>query len=466
MDILCFQFFRRFNIIMDDNLFFFEVGKDNYYLFNACQHRVTKIPFSMYKILENNSFSKDVLSKNQKSFYEKITDTSRNEIVKTDSPYVGITLANSNICNLNCSYCHRNKQNHEQLNKKEIENILDFVITVYAPESEGYVIDFDLQGEPLRNYENLELFKKLKEKYTKILSEKNKWIFFSFITNGTCITESVAKKIKEIGIIKQTVSIDGPDYIHDFSRKYSDGKGSHEDVIKGIKELQKHNVKVHASCVLTAKYPRLFEILEYFLQIGVDSVHFQLVRAPAPNCFDEVSLNILLKDIEKVYDKLYEDIANDDLSLLLLLKDSLICSPIRNILLNTKFITRCNWQKRIVIDTKGDIYPCLGLIGKEKFCYGNISNNSKSIKLEIKNTVDKQNGCKKCWARYLCGGYCHLISYNENMDENAIPLIECKFRKELIKNSLVLFSRLMEKDLLDNIILPLCKDDLCAIINK
>lgn len=44
--------------------------------------------------------------------------------------------------------------------------------------------------------------------------------------------------------------------------------------------------------------------------------------------------------------------------------------------------------------------------------------------------------------------------------------IECRFRKELIKKSLILFTKLMEIDLLDKIILPLCKDDLCDIINK
>ena len=47
-----------------------------------------------------------------------------------------------------------------------------------------------------------------------------------------------------------------------------------------------------------------------------------------------------------------------------------------------------------------------------------------------------------------------------------VSAIECKFRKELIKYSLVLFTKLMEIDLLDRIILPLCKDDLCDIINK
>lgn len=452
---------------MNKNLFFFKTEDNNYFLFNACQQRITKLPLSLYKALFDNSFSIDMLSKNQKSFYEKITDTVCNEIIKTSLPFVNVTLANSNICNLNCSYCHRKSSEQNQLSFEKVESILDFVIKNYAPSAKGYVVDFDLQGEPLRNIENLKLFQKIKDKYTDILSKQNKWIFFSFITNGTCVTETVAKRLKEIGIVKQTVSIDGPDYIHDFSRKYINGTGSHYDVVKGIKELQKVNIKIHASCVITARYPKLYEILEYFLDLKIDSVHFQLVRAPAPYCFNQKSLTSLLNDLDKIYEKLYEDIINDDLAMLYLLRDSIIMFPIKNILLNTKSITRCNWKEKIVIDMNGDIYPCLGFIGNGAFCYGNIKDsNLDKAKLEIRNTVDNHGDCKNCWARYLCGGFCHLVSINENSCLEMKSPIECRFRKFIIEKSLILFAKLFDKNSLDKIILPLCKDDLCNISNK
>lgn len=450
------------------NLYFFETKTDNYYLFNSYQQRISKLPLSLYRNLLSNNFSSELLFGNQKSFYERISDvTIPNTIVKTVSPYVNVTLANSNICNLNCSYCHRNKQHQEEINIDKLEEIIDYVINIFSPNSKGYVIDYDLQGEPLRDPQNLKKFEYLKMKYESILSAKNKWIFFSFITNRTFISKEIAKKIKDLGICKQTVSIDGPEYIHDSFRKYSNGKGSHKDVIRGIRELQQNNIRVHASCVLTAKFPCLSEILNYFLSIKIDTVHFQLVRSPAPYCFDDKTLNILLEDIKTIYERLFIDISNNDFSLLNLLKDSLIFSPIKNLLLNNKYISRCNWNQKIIIDTKGDIYPCLGLIGNLNYCYGNIRDKPLSdLKFGFQNTVDQNTTCKECWARYLCGGHCKLISINEFNNMEKVSAIECKFRKELIKYSLVLFTKLMELDLLDRIILPLCKDDLCDIINK
>lgn len=207
------------------NLYFFETKAENHYLFYSYQQRISKLPLLLYKNLLSNNFSSESLFGNQKSFYERIADvTIPNTIVKTASPYVNVTLANSNICNLDCSYCHRNKHRQEEINIDKLEDIIDFVINIYSPNSKGYVIDFDLQGEPLRNPQNLNKFEYLKKKYDSILSEKNKWIFFSFITNGTFITKEMAKKIKNLGIYRQTVSIDGPEYIHDFFRKYSNGE--------------------------------------------------------------------------------------------------------------------------------------------------------------------------------------------------------------------------------------------------
>lgn len=192
------------------NLYFFETKAENHYLFNSYQQRISKLPLLLYKNLLSNNFSSESLFGNQKSFYERITDvTIPNTIVKTASPYVNVILANSNICNLDCSYCHRNKHHQGEINIDKLEDLIDFVINIYSPNSKGYVIDFDLQGEPLRNPQNLNKFEYLKKKYDSILSEKNKWIFFSFITNGTFITKEMAKKIKNLGIYRQTVSIDG-----------------------------------------------------------------------------------------------------------------------------------------------------------------------------------------------------------------------------------------------------------------
>ncbi len=69
--------------------------------------------------------------------------------------------------------------------------------------------------------------------------ERGKEISFSITTNGTLLTREIAGFLKENGVTV-CLSIDGPREIQDRNRPYASGRGSYEDVTRGIELLMEN----------------------------------------------------------------------------------------------------------------------------------------------------------------------------------------------------------------------------------
>ena len=82
---------------------------------------------------------------------------------------------------------------------------------------------------------------------------------FSIFTNGTCASPDFIDLVKAAGINPLYVSIDGPQKIHDFNRKFHTGKCSYNEVLKNVRIFQKENISLCASAVLTSYYPKPLE---------------------------------------------------------------------------------------------------------------------------------------------------------------------------------------------------------------
>ena len=66
------------------------------------------------------------------------------------------------------------------------------------------------------------------------------------------------------------------------------------------------------------------------------------------------------------------------------------------------------------IDAKGDIYPCVYVVGDKKFLMGNIIDGIESEKLlEIKHINNKElKQCSGCFWKDYCHGYrCKLFNF-------------------------------------------------------
>lgn len=152
-----------------------------------------------------------------------------------------VVLKIASRCNLNCSYCYmynlgdktyKNQpkvmtlETVENTYKRIIEhcdehNIKDFGIVIHGGEpllaGQKYLEDFVLKGREL---------------------SKDKIRFhYGLQTNGILINKDIVNSLQKLNV-NIGVSLDGKKEINDKYRVYHNGKGSYDDVIKGIKILQ------------------------------------------------------------------------------------------------------------------------------------------------------------------------------------------------------------------------------------
>lgn len=265
-----------------------------------------------------------------------------------------------------------------------------------------------------------------------------------FMSNGTNISKENIELIKRININPFWISLDGPAEIHNKNRKYYDNRDSYNDVIKNVKCLQENEIDVKISCVLTKDYPYPDKLYSFFKSLNVIAIQMCPVRNGNTVSFNMEDIEKLKDGYKRLYDVLYKEVLNDDFSSLKLLKEDLSMLALGNLFSRSRQYNRCTWGTEVVLDSKGDMYPCLYVIGDEKYLLGNISERKSAsdvLKPILANQLDK---CPSCWARYLCGGTCHYNSIVKGKSACEIDDIECSIRKYVIEESINFFIKLIE----------------------
>lgn len=321
--------------------------------------------------------------------------------------YRYLVLWIANMCNLDCSYCYAKSS----FNGSKMEwDIADRGLQYLEPD--GIVVLAG--GEPLLNFELIEkIYAKLRN--SGFLGK------ISIQTNGTLITDDIAKKLS-IMDIKIGISLDGLNHINEISR------GLTKEVINGIKKLEKFNKVVSINCVLTDKnidgIERLIERLYMFeniVGIGLD-----LLRVTNKN-----------SDIPPTYEKIYENLKKMYLKSKMLGKIFKKTIAIREIE-NAKYrmekkYCSCNYcyssiGETAVILPNGDIYPCSSLVGKKEYFMGNI----KTEKLKnIKLSTGKYEFCKICEHNDYCRGACPSRIIMNSI--SGLEHSDCDLRKAIFK---------------------------------
>lgn len=130
-------------------------------------------------------------------------------------------------CNLDCLHCYlksENKKYEGELTTEQIKNTIDSLAETKIP------ILLLSGGEPLAHKDIFEIIKYAKSRNIRV----------GLSTNGTLITESVAKKLKESNIDYVGISIDGAQKLHDKFRNLS---GAYDLAIRGLRNCQQAGLK-------------------------------------------------------------------------------------------------------------------------------------------------------------------------------------------------------------------------------
>lgn len=185
-------------------------------------------------------------------------------------------------CNLACVHCRRLDVSSE-LSKLDLstEQSLRFIRTI--PETGKPILVFS-GGEPLMRPDIWEL----------AAEARNVGLPTALATNGTLVNQDVARRIKDTGFRRVSISFDGPDdATHDRFR----GEGAFQASLTGFRALRDVGMSMQINTTIAKhNFRKLDETYELALDLGADALHlFMLVPV---GCGADLSPDIMLDSAE------------------------------------------------------------------------------------------------------------------------------------------------------------------------
>lgn len=362
------------------------------------------------------------------SFHYELGDELMNEI--RDPYYVDFSV--TPYCNLKCSFCSASACGKYS---KTYEISFDEVKDIFNQFDENNIMRVSIEGgEPF-----------LRSDILDILELVNNHMFSCYInTNGTLITEEIAKRISTSGVEKICISIDGPEEVHDRSRGI---KGTFKKVKEAVGYLQKYDVPIDAIITLTkinAKY--MIETFDVIKNMGINNVAIMLLATVGEASKNHVSIDysewkevlINLTDLKKenklsvnlqivhtgesqlpweLYLPLMEAGREEDLSMW-------IPPNITSSLEESDFGCTAG-RDNLAIDGFGNVFGCSLMISSMELSAGNVlkdklSNiwrNSEIFQMMRSSKLDNIEGkCKDCKLLYKCKGGCRACAYAKSLN--------------------------------------------------
>jgi uncharacterized protein len=323
-------------------------------------------------------------------------------------PIRALSLAIAQKCNLGCTYCYaqqgefggaaKNMPLGEALRAVEL-------LTENAEPGAKLNLAF-LGGEPLVNRDVL---RAATRRALELARARGATINFSITTNGTLLTEDDASFFEDHGFAV-SISIDGPRQAHDALRPFKDGRGSYDRVMQRVAPLLKlqRQMQVSARVTVTPRNLALRETLDRLIAAGFHSVGFSpMLSAPSGN----------------------GEMQADDLELML--GEMIECGreferrsrlrqryPFANMVNAMREIHRGTHRPYpcgagagyLGVSAEGELAACHRFVGDDEGAMGSLAggiDRGRQAEWLATRHVHRQEPCRSCWARYLCGGGCH-----------------------------------------------------------
>jgi uncharacterized protein len=231
----------------------------------------------------------------KESAAQRVTDQS-NQFLKQvfpedpTNPWISLlVLQPSPFCNINCDYCYLPDRTSKK--RMSMQVIAATIKKVYASELVfGPLTVIWHAGEPLvlpiSYYE--QAFEEIRRH-----APAGAVIRHCFQSNGTLLNEAWCRFIKTHNV-SIGLSIDGPAFIHDAHRKTRSGRGTHDAAMRGLRQLQAHDIPFHVICVITMlSLGHAEEIYRFFVELGVSQLGFNIEEIEAENRSSSLNLSSL-----------------------------------------------------------------------------------------------------------------------------------------------------------------------------
>ncbi|MEL7656679.1 MAG: radical SAM protein [Bacillota bacterium] len=154
---------------------------------------------------------------------------------KFDTKLLSVVIVPTYQCNLNCEYCYEKLSYSVVDNTIMSEQIQDNICNWIKNNLDGVekLEIFWHGGEPLVA---LDVVKRLGGMLKSLAEERQVKFVSEMSTNGYLFTESVAKDLKELGITRYKMSMDGCRERHDARKRHKEGGATYDIILDNLKK--------------------------------------------------------------------------------------------------------------------------------------------------------------------------------------------------------------------------------------
>lgn len=365
-------------------------------------------PISIRDIIQRTKYSK-------KYAFGVLDVLWRNKLIKVNDALFSQTTKNvnslarietwfhiTNRCNLACPYCYI-KKTKESMSREiaflSVDNLIESALRYNIP---AVRIKFT-GGEPLLRFP---MIKEVVSYGKKRSQEKNIKISFHLLTNGTCISEEVARYLKKENI-SISLSVDGIAEYHDILRHYANGTGTFQKVEKALFLLGDFGIYPYILTTVSAlNLYGLPDLTRYLLEKKL-SFRFSLYRElNTPEESLRSYNDEVIRILHQCYDIFEKNLPDRDFFSLHQLCDIKLTKSRKRV---------CGiGTKGVSIDHKGRIAICQAVFDNP---VGHISHDDALTAIRSQDqfradhySIDNYEYCGSCYWRYTCNGGCPMLT--------------------------------------------------------
>lgn len=330
-----------------------------------------------------------------------------------------------NNCNLKCRYCYAAPFATKELKIMPLD-VLEVAIKKNLNFQKNVFFSWH-GGEPL--LPGMDFYKKVVEIINKYKTAEHS-ILNMIQTNATLITPEFATFLKQNDFVV-SVSIDGPEHVHNLNRIFHAGTGSFKQVMEGVNNLKEAGLNPPVIATVTkqtSKYAK--EVFDFFANNGFTDIKYSPVYDSTTDAFS-IGAD---KWFQYLRDVLYAWFELGDTNIKVREIDEVLAwfanKPIN---LCSSKQTCLNW---VSLDPDGEIYPCEYL--RSDMSYGNIKDmnladiyTTNAYAIFKKLFLHKPEKCINCQFWDLCGNGCPATRVKDGQLTKDGVYVYCEERIKL-----------------------------------
>lgn len=346
-----------------------------------------------------------------------------------------VDLVTTYYCNLGCSYCFQDAVDMTREAKvmnvdmfEKADEVVDKLMKKEFEQPFAYYILYG--GEPLLPGRKFRAIIEIIANRCRTFSTP-----LAIVTNGLHLSE-YCDLFKDLVIGELQITVDGPAEIHNKRRKTPDGRGTYEQIMKGIEKAVEYDFPINLKIVIDQEnidsIPKLAEILDSKGWLELPDEKFKIQLAENIALFTEKKKDEKSKYMapEEILRELFiQTKKNPSMDKLF----SPFCMGVKCLYLTgappyPRFTKCVAIKSELAFGPDGCIYPCLAFVGFKDYSIGTYYPeeyiDEEKFQQWKNRDVETVEECEECLFKYICGGKCEPSISPEGLNMPPCPNVK------------------------------------------